>query len=1320
MDKKKVFAIALFLLMGLFMFSYANPLSNNDNNLENGTDNGQTDNISVDNTNKNNQSNTNKVTKKSVTTTTTNLINANGNSNNISNNIVKHTITFIDGYSNEIIANVEVENGSSAIPPIAPIHNKMLFNSWIGNYTNVLKNETVIANYKKDNNGNGIDDDLEKKYDINFLSMGRGYLLGQTNYTNILTGLSFNDAKIVIPTPIADKYYKFNGWDKTPSNDMIIQSNLTFNGMFKPINDKNGINGKGNDIADEEDKYSINISYVYEDNSSAAPSYVQERNYDNLDYNVVSPIVAHYTADKLVVKGTIADDNYLSKKEIVTYTRNKHNVTFINNGSLYYQETVNEADSAIVPKDPTKVATAEYSYTFAGWYDENNQQVTDFSDIENDMTVTARYTATTNKYTVTFADEDGTEITTSTVDYGTSAEVPNDPTKAATAQYTYTFAGWYNAAGNKVTKFNNITEDFTVTARYTATTNKYTVTFVDEDGTKIATSTVDYGTSAKVPNDPTKAATAQYSYTFAGWFNENGNQIIDFSDIENDMTVTARYTATTNKYTVTFADEDGTKIATSTVDYGTSAKVPNDPAKAATAEYSYTFAGWYDENNQQVTDFSDIENDMTVTARYTATTNKYTVTFADEDGTEITTSTVDYGTSAEVPNDPTKAATAQYTYTFAGWYNAAGNKVTKFNNITEDFTVTARYTATTNKYTVTFVDEDGTKIATSTVDYGTSAKVPKDPTKVATAEYSYTFAGWFNENGNQIIDFSDIENDMTVTAQYAATTNKYTVTFADEDGTKIATSTVDYGTSAEVPKDPTKAATAEYSYTFAGWYNENNQQVTDFSDIENDMTVRARYTVTTNKYTVTFVDEDGTKIATSTVDYGTSANVPKDPAKAATAQYSYTFAGWYGESGNKVTKFNNVTKDFTVTARYNSIINKYTVTFNPDNGSKLIKSTVEYGKSVTVPKDPIKSSTVKYSYLFIGWYDESDNKINNFDNIITNLSVKAKYQEIINKYSVTFIDYNGDILSRQTIEYGNSATAPSIPTRKNYAFTGWDKSFNNVTSNLTVKAIYSANVVGIRVEAKGNAQLEFTQNKNYNIGDYINVYNVYADDTEKLTTDYSTDFKTSIAGTFTLNVSSNEFKNKSLSYKVIAEITYQTKFEVNDVGNSFRYTTNDDCVKNCDSSDNTASYSPNNKFIEIIEHYNEIIEISEVKVDYADGTSETITKSLKKYRKENDGSGDYWHWNYDHYNYSIFGSYWDSYYTTEFQEKKGFNLVRWSNVKTGFFTSDKYHNPVYELNVNNKTIKKVTIKYNRNGYGKYDVEFTLMNGKFVCTNEIKK
>lgn len=57
-------------------------------------------------------------------------------------------------------------------------------------------------------------------------------------------------------------------------------------------------------------------------------------------------------------------------------------------------------------------------------------------------------------------------------------------------------------------------------------------------------------------------------------------------------------------------------------------------------------------------------------------------------------------------------------------------------------------------------------------------------------------------------------------------------------------------------------------------------------------------------------------------------------------------------------------------------------------------------------------------------------------------------------YTVTFKDYNGTVLSTQTVAKGSSATAPANPMRAGYTFTGWDKKFNNVTSNLTVTANY--------------------------------------------------------------------------------------------------------------------------------------------------------------------------------------------------------------------------------------------------------------------------
>ena len=56
------------------------------------------------------------------------------------------------------------------------------------------------------------------------------------------------------------------------------------------------------------------------------------------------------------------------------------------------------------------------------------------------------------------------------------------------------------------------------------------------------------------------------------------------------------------------------------------------------------------------------------------------------------------------------------------------------------------------------------------------------------------------------------------------------------------------------------------------------------------------------------------------------------------------------------------------------------------------------------------------------------------------------------KYTVTFADGNGKVLSTQTVAKGRAAAYPANPVKDGYKFIGWDKSFYNVTSNITVNA----------------------------------------------------------------------------------------------------------------------------------------------------------------------------------------------------------------------------------------------------------------------------
>ncbi len=62
----------------------------------------------------------------------------------------------------------------------------------------------------------------------------------------------------------------------------------------------------------------------------------------------------------------------------------------------------------------------------------------------------------------------------------------------------------------------------------------------------------------------------------------------------------------------------------------------------------------------------------------------------------------------------------------------------------------------------------------------------------------------------------------------------------------------------------------------------------------------------------------------------------------------------------------------------------------------------------------------------------------------------------IKNYTVTFTDYDGTILKKETVEYGKTVKAPDTPVREHYVFDGWDSDYSNITANVTVRATYTA------------------------------------------------------------------------------------------------------------------------------------------------------------------------------------------------------------------------------------------------------------------------
>lgn len=452
------------------------------------------------------------------------------------------------------------------------------------------------------------------------------------------------------------------------------------------------------------------------------------------------------------------------------------------------------------------------------------------------------------------------------------------------------------------------------------------------------------GNGAVASTEP--EAPSKPGYTFAGWYSDvELTQPYDWSKVVSEsITLYAAWMQDTVYRTVSF-DVDGGSVAMDDV-------IVIDGDDMILPLYSgervgYDFSGWMVGDVRHFAgDSVTVTSDITVRAVWTL--RQYTVSF----DSDVPSQLVDHGMTAVRPQDPVREG-----HTFVQWI-LDGVAYDFTTPVTGNISLVAEWRI--DSYTVTF-DSD---VPAQTVEHGQRAEVPAEPTRVG-----YDFIRWILDG--EAFDFdTPITSDISLVAEWRIRT--FTVSF--DSG--VESQSVEYGSTATEPAEPTRLG-----YTFVQW-TLDGVGFSFLTPITRDISLVAEWEpiyTPDPTYTVTFDTDGGSPVSKRTVTEGSKVTMPAAPVKE-----GFTFVSWY--LGDAVYDFDTpVTGDITLKAVWK--VNEYTVTFDTDGGSEVPSQKVEHGKTVTQPQAPTKDGCT-----FDGWY-LGDSEYGFDEPVTSNITITAHWTQ---------------------------------------------------------------------------------------------------------------------------------------------------------------------------------------------------------------------------------------------------------------------------------------------------------------------------------------
>ena len=538
---------------------------------------------------------------------------------------------------------------------------------------------------------------------------------------------------------------------------------------------------------------------------------------------------------------------------------------------------------------------------------------------------------------------------------------------------------------------------------FRSTVKEYVVAFKYTDSTgadKTETLYVPYGSVISTPDVVNRTyATGGFGYTLEGWTSDdyqngavltadgtlvfnNTNVFVTTNNLApggSAIVFTADYgDGQPTPYTVTFKYKDANGIAQTEIAevyHGEKitaddvAKLDRVPAQYDDGDALYKFSGMWkvtegtadkaEYTKDEFTSFGPTSH-VTFEAVYGEGTPYYTVTYIDGTNTyserllkgeNIPAWIVGEGEDAK-EYVPAKEDTATGSYTFEGWFDAQqadkdfgvtnGTKYTTADIVTGDITLYSQFTFSPFKFTVKFVNYDGTVLAEGEYEAGESFKAIYDEAeakalKPADDTYSYTFVGWDNNPGNYLCP----NGDITFKAEYRPAYIYYTVRwyndlasmngadpemdFVGQNGL-LAITNHTYESSVYAPsvKFNLPAAPEGKVALFAGWKYLVNGDATDYvrgMQITDGMRFYATYKFedeAAKTYTVTTVVAGQANETYTIVEGDTAANIPNPANGYVDTAYHRNFVAWYTDA-EYTTAFDLntvITENITIYAKF--------------------------------------------------------------------------------------------------------------------------------------------------------------------------------------------------------------------------------------------------------------------------------------------------------------------------------------------------------------------------------------------------------------------